>query len=150
MSWISITLATLYEDKVAALVDACDSAALGEGQANRSAAVIQGVVDDIRRKVESCRTNRVDSDLTTIPKGLRNIAATMILARLKNSIEQALTDDERNELKKCETDLNRIANCDDVVDQPDDPIPSTAEPAGGTPGITGKCRKFTRHDQRGI
>jgi len=126
-NWIPITLATLKEAKVAALIDACDSAALGEGQANRSAGVIQGVVDEIRNAVASCKTNRVDSDLTKIPKGLRDLAVDLITARLKKAIEQPLTDDERTDVAERRRQLRDIAACDLVVDQPDDPVEPEVE-----------------------
>lgn len=120
MSWIAITTDTLKEAKVAALVDACDSAALGDGQENRSAGLIQGVVNEIRNAVASCRTNQVDSDTTKIPESQRDLAVDLIIARLKNAIEQPLTDDERTNVTERRRQLRDIAACDLVVDQPDD------------------------------
>jgi len=137
-NWISITLATLHEAKVAALIDACDSAALADGQANRSAGIIQGVVDHVRRKVASCRRNQLDSDLTTIPKGLRDIAVDLIIARLKTAIEQDLSQDERDNIARRERDLNRVANCDDVVDQPDNAVVAPMEPTVPPPAFGDK------------
>ncbi len=133
MSWIAITIDTLYEAKVAALIDACDSAALADGQVNRSAGIIQGVVDEIRRKVGSCPNNRVDADLTTVPKGCRDMAVDMIIARLKIAIEQELAADERTQLERHDRNLNRIAECKDVVDQPDTPVTPDVERG---PGVT--------------
>jgi hypothetical protein len=121
-NWIAITIDTLYEAKIAALVDACDTAARKEGQPPRSPGIIQGVVDYVRRKVASCKTNQVDEDLTTIPKGLRDLAVDMIIARLKGAIEEPLTDAEQKVLDRHEANLNRIAECKDVVDQPDTPV----------------------------
>ena len=131
-NWIAITIDTLKEAKVAALIDACDSAALGTGQANRSAGIIQGVVDEVRRKVASCRNNRVDSDLTKIPKGLRDLAVDLIVARLKAAIETPLTEDERANVSRRVADLNRIAECKDVVDQPDDAVAPEVEGGNAT------------------
>lgn len=121
-NWIAITIATLKEAKVAALIEACDEAALGSGQDNRATGLIQGVVDEVRRKVASCANNQVDADPTKIPKGLRDIAVDMIIARLKGAIEQDLSEDERNQLSRHERSLNRVAECKDVVDQPDDAV----------------------------
>jgi hypothetical protein len=119
VSWIVITIDTLYEAKVAALIDAANTAALADGQPNRVPGIIQGVVDDIRRKVASCKTNLVDEDETKIPKSLRDLAVDLIIARLKTSIEQPLSDDEVRAKDQRLSDLNRIAECKDVVDQPD-------------------------------
>ncbi|HEX3855961.1 MAG TPA: hypothetical protein VHY30_01550 [Verrucomicrobiae bacterium] len=128
-NWITITIATLYEAKVAALIDAADSRALKAGQPNRSAGIIQGVVDEIRRKVASNKQNQVDASLTTIPKGLRDMAVDMIVARLKISIEKDLSEDERRQLDTHKLNLNRIADGKDVVDQPDNPVEAQIEGA---------------------
>lgn len=122
MSWIAITLATLKEAKVAALIEACDSAALGDGQDNRSAGIIQGVVNEVRNAVATCRSNQVDSDVTKIPESQRDLAVDLIIARLKNTIEQPLTEDERTNVAERRRQLRDIAACDLVVDQPDDAI----------------------------
>lgn len=150
MAWISITIDTLYEAKVAALIDACDSAALADGQENRSAGIIQGVVDEIRRKVASCPSNRVDGDLTTIPKGCRDMAVDMVIARLKIAIEEELTEDERKQLERHARNLDRIAEGKDVVDQPDTPIEPAVEKPQIVPSMAGKTRNFTRANQDGI
>jgi len=149
--WIPITKASLYDAKIGALIDACDTAALADGQTDRSTGIIQGVVDDIRRKVASCRRNRLDQDVTTIPAGLKNIAVDLVIARLKISIETELSEDERTQIATHERNLNRIANCDDVVEQPDNPIPSSDEMQVSA-GVTYKagCRKATRAKLDGI
>ncbi len=149
MSWIAITIDTLYEAKVAALIDACNSAALAQGQSNRVAGIIQGVVNDVRRKVESCRTNRVDSALTKIPASLRDLAVDMIIARLKGTIEIPLTEDERTQLKRHETNLNRIAECTDVIDQPTDPVEPEVESSTPSPSFGTRTRNFTSDSQDG-
>lgn len=147
--WLTITTATLNEAKLAALIDACDSAALEVGQANRAAGLIQGVVDEIRRKIASCQVNRLDSDTTTVPQGLRDLAVDLIIARLKNAIEQPLTEDERTNLARRIADLNRIAECKDVVDQPDDPISAPMEGTQPAPKFGTRTRYFTRDQQDG-
>ena len=139
MSWIAITKATLYDSKAAALIDACDTAALGTGQTDRTSGIIQGVVDDLRRKVASCRRNLLDADATTIPQGLRNLAVDVVIGRLKVALELDLSEDERRTLAQHERDLNRVANGDDVVDQPDDPIVSPMEPTVPPPSFGRNC-----------
>ena len=52
-NWISITVATLNEAKIAALIEACNTAAKADDQDDRAAGLIQGVVDHVRRKVAS-------------------------------------------------------------------------------------------------
>ncbi len=149
-NWIAITNATLYEARVAALIDACDSAALADGQANRSPGIIQGVVDHVRRKVASCQSNHLDADLTTIPKGLRDVTVDLIIARLKGALEQELTQDERENVARRERDLNRVADGSDVVDQPDTPIAAPMEATAPVPAIQRPERQFSQENQDGI
>jgi|APCry1669193181_1035450.scaffolds.fasta_scaffold05387_3 hypothetical protein len=139
MAWISITKATLYDAKAAALIDACDTAVLGAGQTDRSTGIIQSVVDDLRRKVASCRRNQLDADTTTIPQGLRNLAVDLIIARLKVALELDLSEDERRTLAQHERDLNRVANGEDVVDQPDNPVIAPMEPTVPPPSFGVRC-----------
>ena len=115
-NWIPITLANLYDAKIGALVDACDTVALGNGQTARSPGIIQGVINDIRRKIASCRRNRLDVDTTAIPSGLKNLAVDLIIAKLKTAIEQELSEDERRQLTVHERNLNRIAEGLDVIE----------------------------------
>jgi hypothetical protein len=130
-NWIAITIGTLYEAKVSALIDACDSAALAEGQDNRSAGIIQGVIDEIRNAVGSCESNQVDDDETKIPKSLRDLAVDLIIARLKGSLEIALTDDESNNVAYRRRQLGDIMICKLKVEQPDTPVtpPTQSGPA---------------------
>lgn len=119
MAWIDITIDTLYEAKVAALIDACDSSALGDDQAvGRAEGIIQGVVNEIRNAVATCATNQVDSNTTTIPESQRDLAVDLIIARLKQAIELPLTEDERSNLDERRRQLRDIAACKLVVDQP--------------------------------
>jgi hypothetical protein len=150
-NWIPITIATLYEAKVAKLIDAADSRALKAGQPNRSAGIIQAVVNDIRRKIASCKRNRLDVDTTAIPDGLKNMAVDFIIGRLKVSIEQELSQDERNQVATHERNLNRIASGDDVVEQPDNPLASYTEMQVSY-GVTAKAgrRRATREKMDGL
>lgn len=119
MSWIPITQDTLNEAKVAALVEACNTAALADNQPGRIEGLIQGVVDEIRNAVATCRGNQVDSYSYKIPASLRDLAVDLILARLKNTLDMPLTEDERNTVAERRRQLRDIAACKLVVDQPD-------------------------------
>lgn len=141
-NWIAITLDTLHEAKVAVLIDACDTAALAAGQANRSAGIIQGVVNHVRRKVASHQRNQLDADLTKIPMGLRDVAVDLIVARLKTSLEIDLSQDERENIARRERDLNRVADGTDVVDQPDNAVVAPMEPLVPPPAFgDSPCRR---------
>lgn len=130
-NWISITVDTLNEAKVAALITACSTAAKAEGQDDRAEGIIQGVVNEIRLKVASCERNRVDEDETTIPRGLRDLAIDMIMGRLKNAIEEELTPFEEKQLDRHDRRLIRISKCEELVDMPDEPVAPEVETSGG-------------------
>jgi hypothetical protein len=130
MPWIAITKSSLYEARVAALIDACDTAAKADGQDDRSSGIIQGIVNEVRAAVASHKNNDVDADTTTIPESLRDLAVDMIIARLKGSLEMELTKDESENLGYRRAQLKSVAAGDLAVDQPANAIPSDVQ--GGT------------------
>ena len=149
-NWESITIANLNEAKVAALVDALDTAALGDSQTGRAAALIQTVVDEIRRKIESNPRNSLDADVTTIPKGLKQMAVEMTLASMKNALEIPLTDDERTALANHRTNLNRIAEGKDTIEQPDSVAAPNSQSAGGIQLVSSRTKQATRSRMEGL
>lgn len=142
--WISITVADLNDAKLASYVTALRTKALDAGQTDPSPRVTQIVVDRIRRKIASCRQNRLDADETKIPRGMKEMAVDFILADLKGRLEEDLTTDERDRIARHSADLNRIAACQDVVEQPDDAIAPSVEAARGTPSISVGRREAQR------
>lgn len=145
--WISISLETLYEASIAALVDACSERAKADGQDDRAPGIIAGVIAEVRRKIASCKTNTLDSDETKIPASLRDLTVDLILFRLKKALGIALEEDERKALERHERNLDRIAACTDVIDQPDDEATPETQSASGTPSAT-ECRAQTRRRRR--
>lgn len=122
MRWTHITPADLDDAKVAALVTALRTAALAEGQDDRSTAIIKNVVTRIRAEIAGCRTNALDADLEKIPGDLKSLALRLILVDLKNALEEELTEDERRAWSKDTRYLERIAECKVPVAAPDDPL----------------------------
>lgn len=150
-NWISITIETLNEASVAALIEACDSAALGDGQPNRAAGIIQGVVNEVRDSIAACKKNSVDSDLTTIPKGLRDLAVDLITARLKKAIKQPLTDDEARDVKWRRDQLADIQICKGPsIDQPDNAVQPEVQSGGRMETVTKSERVATREKLDGL
>ncbi len=135
MNWVSITVADLNDAKVEKLVTALRTKALGTGQTDPTPRLTQDVVDLIRRKIASCQKNRVDASETTIPRGLKRMAVDLVLAELKGRLEIELTSDEKDRISRHETDLNRIASCTDVVEQPDNAIAAPVQSPSGTPSM---------------
>ena len=150
MAWIPITIDTLYEAKVAKLIDAANSKAKAAGQPDRVPGLIQGVINDIRRKVASNVINRVDADLTTIPSGLRDLAVDLITARLKTALLIDLTEDERRQVSRRNQELDRIADAKDVIDQPDNPINAPVQRGAAAQVASSSDRKATRKKMDGL
>jgi hypothetical protein len=134
--WVPITIADLNNAKIASLVTTLRTVKLDPGQSERSAEIIQRVVNRVRRKIASCKTNRLDADPATIPQGLKDDVITLVLIDLKGALEEDLTTAEAKETDRINADLNRIANCQDVVEQPDNPIDAPVEFSGGHPTIS--------------
>ena len=120
MNWLTITRADLYNSKVAALIDAADTASLGDGQRDRTTGIIADVTLEVRRRV--ARANALDADTTTIPGGLKPLAVDIIYCRLKMALEMELTKDESDCLARRSQELDRIADGKEMIDPPDHPI----------------------------
>jgi len=68
-NWIAIAKSDLYNSKCAALIDAADSVALGQGQTDRTTGVMADVTLEIRRRV--AKSNQLDANTAAIPGGLK-------------------------------------------------------------------------------
>lgn len=146
--WISITVENLEDAKVAALVTALREAALGDDQSDPTDRIIQGVVDDVRRRIASCASNQLDEDETTIPKSLRDLTVDLVIYRMKARLPgQELTEDEVRQKAEHIRTLERIAEGREVVDQPDTAIAPPVQATAGTPSIS-TCRAEERRQRR--
>lgn len=148
-NWIAIQKSDLYDAKAASLVDAADSVQLGAGQVSRTAQVIADVTAEVRRKI--ARVAGLDQDATKIPGGLKNAAVDIIIYRLKVSLEQELTQDERDALKRRYQEIQDIRDGKDPVETPDNPIDagSGMESANGV-ASSAACRAASRHKLGGL
>ena len=149
-NWIPITIETLYDHKVAALIDACSTAAKATGQADRAPKVIATVVRDIRRKIASNKSNRLDADPTTIPASLEKMAAELIIAGLKGALSIKLDPAEIDRQPVILSELNRIADGKDTIEQPDAPIAAPVQQTSGVEQVGTTRRLATREKMRGL
>lgn len=146
-NWITITKADIYNSKAATLVDQINQNLLGNGQTDRLTGIIADVTLEIRRRVAKC--NQLDADATRIPGGLKPLAVDLIFCRLKIAVEMELNEDERRTLARRETELDRVAAGDDVVDPPDNPIAANFNQPQPKPSFGTSHREFTRWSQDG-
>ena len=147
-NWIVITKADLYNSKVAALIDAADSVALGNGQVDRTTGVITDVALSIRR--QCARVNILDANTAAIPGGLKTLAIDVIYCRLKRALEMELSEDERKELERGERTIERIGEGKEFIDPPDNPVAVNFEQAQPAPSFGNRPhRHFTDRSQDG-
>lgn len=151
MSWVTITIDDLKDAKVAAMVEACQTAALGTGQTDPVPNIILNVIARIRAEVSGCAQNVLDADATKIPGDLKSIACRMIMREAMSRLQQPLTDDEREEQRNDLRYLERVARCEIPVAEPDTPLSTTEVQSGsGSPRIAARTREFGRTYEDGI
>jgi hypothetical protein len=132
MPWLTITLADLNDYLVGAQVAALNSSALASGQSARFTNIMTDMVNRIRVKIESCPRNHISATPLTVPPELKWATCYLIIEALQSAIPALqLTEDQRNQIAKANTQLDRIANCTDAVTRPDDPlIPADVQRGG--------------------
>jgi hypothetical protein len=149
-NWVAISIDNLNNAKIAALVDALRTSALEVGQTERSAEIIEGVVNRIRAEVKGCATNQLDSDETKIPKDLKDLAVRMILRALKSAVEEPLMEDERADRDADERYLIRVSKCEVPIATPDDPIAGEVQAGGSVEIVSEPTRTVTRDTLKGL
>ncbi|PTX95763.1 hypothetical protein [Opitutus sp. ER46] len=122
MPWITLTIDDLNDARAGALVTAMRTKALAEGQSDPSPRVIQMVVDEIRRCIAFAQQTPLETDPTTIPQGLREMAAQKIIRVMKARLLQALTDDEKTAEQLYQKRLEQLTRAEWPVDKPATPL----------------------------
>lgn len=150
MAWVNISDDDLITYKVAALVSALRTAALGAGQGDPVETLKAQVVDVVRRKVAACRTNQVESTPGTVPASLLPIACRMILRAAKDRLEIALTDDERKQWDKDDRELDAVASCAMPIDDAASPVAPSVQQTQPSPSIKARPRRFGLAQQDGL
>lgn len=149
-NWTTITAEDLKDTKVARLVEALQSAALGDGQFDPTDAIIADVVARIRAEIASCSTNQLDANTNTIPKDLHRLACRMVVRELQSRLQDPLGEDEREEQRNDLRYLERIAKCEVVVAQPDTPGESEVQQKGGVTVASTRTARATREEMEGL
>lgn len=150
-NWTAITEADLKDAKVAALIEAFKSAALGSGQTNPVPPVIANVVARIRAEIKGCARNRLDADPAKIPADLKSLACRMIVRECQSRLRLALKDEEKEEWRQDIRYLERIAACEVPVAEPDNPEDgSTVQSSAPGPKTWSPSRQFSQRAQSGL
>lgn len=151
-NWIALTSEDLDDTKVAALMNALRSSALGATQDDPWEEIIATVVARIRAEVGQCERNTVDSDSAKIPASLKRLACRMAIFEMMGRLQMALSDDERDERRSDERLLVRISKCELAVEQPDTATAPEVQRTGGIEIVstTPTARRATRASLRGL
>lgn len=150
MSWITITLADLNDARVAELVEALRTEALGAGQTDPMPRRIQTVIDEIRRCIRFGNAI-LDADVAKIPAGLKDMAVEKIVRGLKGRLLQPLTDDEKDAEKLYQRRLEQLTKGEWPVDTTDNPEATpTVTKTASSEVVDYDSRRVTRDDLRGL
>lgn len=150
MGWITVTVSDLEDRKMAPLLSAMQSAALGEEQDDPTPRLVVSVRDEIRRKIASWPGNRLDDDVTKLPDSLKDLWSDLVIFKLKGRLEIELTEDERSERRNHWQTLRDIVAGKEKVEQPDTPVESTAQGGPTVDVIGGGDLFFKRERTRGL
>lgn len=148
--WVTITVDDLLDTKVAKLVEALQTVALGVGQDDPTDEIIADVIARIRAEIAACKSNVLDADESKIPFSLKSIGCRMVIREMQSRLQEPLTEDERQEKKDDLEYLKRISQCDVPVDQPNDPGESGVQRAGGIEVVTSSPILTTRDQLKGL
>jgi hypothetical protein len=151
-AWITITLADLNDYLVGAQVTAINTAARASGQTDRFTGAMTDAVNRIRLKIASCKSNQLSATPLTVPPELKMAACYFTIESMQAAIPGLkLTDDQKKKIEVLNTDLNRIADCKDVVSKPEDPEnPSEAQRGASFEKVSGETRRATRGKLSGL
>ncbi len=151
-NWLTISLAHLNERKVAELIEALRTEALGAGQTDPMPAIIADVTNQIRKAIGFSGLYTLDATATTVPNSLKEIAVKKITREMKGRLLLSLSDDEVRDDKIYESrlaDLNKHAW---PIDEPDVAltVPETQPASGGVEVARGGCRQATTEKFKGL
>lgn len=151
-AWVTITTSDLNDYLVAAQASALRTAALAAGQTDPFGRVMPDIIQRIRLKIQSCPGNQVSATANTIPPELKWAACYLIIEALQARMPTLkLTEEQRTQVERAVSQLDRIADCKDTVTIPDDPLGTPTTQLGGNVEIVKKTdRRATRDSMAGL
>lgn len=136
------------------LLNAQRTAALASGQADPLTNAMAIATAKVRAAIQTCATNSVSSDTTTVPVSLVAETCWIALARLATRLTVIkLTEDQKTEIAKAEKKLEAVAECDLAVETPSEILtPSSVQRAGGASVVAADTtvRTATRTQMDGL
>lgn len=149
--WITVSEEDLNDYLVAAQMNALRTAALAVGQSDPFENIMPAIAQRMRLKIASCARNRLSATANSIPPELKWIAAYLIIEAMQGRIPSLrLSDDQKTQISEAKKQLDRIADCKDVVSEPTDPEESVAQQSGGISLVSSTTRAATREKMNGL
>ncbi len=129
-NWIAISLTDIADANVIGKVDALRDEAQARGMSDPFPRITKKVVDLLRACIGFSGRYQVDSDTTTIPASLLELATMKIVRDAAKSIGLALSDDEKADEKTFESRINLIRQGEWPIEAADTPIAPNTVPSG--------------------
>lgn len=150
-AWIVITEANLNDYLVGAQMDALKTAALAAGQADPFTAIMPDIIARIRLKIQSCARNRLSLTANSVPPECKWIACYLIIEAMQVRLPIKVRPDFATQLQEAKKQLDRMADCKDVVSLPNDPEGTPeAQTSAGITLVNSTCREASREKLDGI
>lgn len=152
MAWVTVSREDLKMYVVSALVEAIDSAALGDAQLDRFTQVHADSIAEVRMAVASHDGNELDADTTKIPQSLRSAASWIICQYMAQGLGIELTEAQLNEVTQARQRLSDVSRGDVAVEVPDstDTEPDAQNPANAVQLVRSSPRVYTRQSMAGL
>lgn len=148
--WIPITSEDLRDAKAAALVEALQTGALGEGQDDPTPEITASAIARIRAEIKASPSHQLDAGEDLIPRSLKALATRMILREMQSRLQMPLTSEEQQQLSQDEQHLSRVARGEVAVEDPDTPADSAWQVRGGIEVTSTSTRHATRTQTQGL
>lgn len=149
MNWTNITDAAVNATKSAVVLANVRKLAAAQGAADPLPEMIADVIATLRASIST--GNTLDVDTTKIPNSLKGLALRMIVRRLKDYCQMALTADERTQAEEDRSYLNRISDNKLRFELPDSPAGSGEMQHGSELDLISVSRRHaTRGNMNGL
>ena len=154
MSWIILGEADVLTRLSGAELAGFRAAALGSGQVDPVADVINQTVEKVRGKIAACLRNTLAPD-PYIPASLKQAALSLIILDIQARAAGRILDpqgERKDAAGKADELLNQVAKCEFAIPFPSDVGVTTEQFMVGTPSFNRHCRhnEFSRRQQNGI
>lgn len=151
VAWKVLAVADLKPFLVSEQVEALNSSSLGTGQNPRFDDAMPHVAARVRNKIASCSRNQLSATANSVPPEMVMHTALLIIEALQPGLGITLTEDQKAQIETAKEDLNRVAECKDVVSEPSDPLtPGPAQTGGYVKVVSAATRGATHEKMAGI